>query len=81
MTGEEASKRMYHEKYFHQTHAVLQKHVHYLVNELDELSESSNWRKKDMDRHPRLPLLTKHNEYVRTILDLVQENLDAMSTS
>jgi len=29
-------------------------------------------------KHPRLPLLMRHNQYVKTILERVQENLDSM---
>mmetsp|Transcript_2760 Transcript_2760/g.5002 ORF Transcript_2760/g.5002 Transcript_2760/m.5002 type:complete len:450 (-) Transcript_2760:130-1479(-) len=77
MTGDEASKQSYHEQYFPKTLSVLQKHVDYLMNELDELSENS-WR-KDVKRHPRLPLLMRHNEFVRNTLELVQQNLDNIS--
>jgi hypothetical protein len=81
MIGDEGTTRYYHEQYFPQTLAVLQKHVDYLVNELDDLSESS-WRKtfrKDETRHPRLPLILRHNNFVRGIFELVQQNLDGMS--
>ena len=82
MNGDEATKQYYHEQYFPQTLAVLRKHVDYLVNELEDLSESS-WRKtfrKDRDNHPRLPLLLKHNNHIREIFELVQQNLDDMSS-
>lgn len=81
MAGDEATKQGYHEQHFPQTHSVLQKHVDYLVNELDELSENSwrkSFRKGDDNRHPRLPLLLRHNEFVRTTMELVQEKLDNM---
>ena len=76
MTGNEASKQQYHEQYSSKTLAALQKHVDYLVNELEELSEN-NWR-KDLDRHPRFPLLMKHNEFVKQTFEAVQDNLDNM---
>ena len=81
VTGDEVTKQTYHERYFAETHSKLQKHVDYLVNELDELSENSwkrTFRKGDI-RHPRLPLLLRHNEFVRTTMELVQEKLDDMS--
>jgi hypothetical protein len=77
MAGDEASKQNNHEKYYSQTLKALQKHVDYLVQELDELSEMS-WR-KDVERHPRLPLLLQHNDFVRGTFELVQQNLDGMS--
>jgi len=82
MSGDEATKQYYHDQYFPQTLAVLQTHVDYLVNELDDLSESS-WRKtfrKDQHRHPRLPLILRHNNFVREIFELVQQNLDGMAS-
>ena len=82
MSGDEATKQYYHEEYFPQTLAVLQTHVDYLMNELDDLSESS-WRKtfrKDQHRHPRLPLILRHNNFVREIFELVQQNLDGMAS-
>ena len=71
-------KQDYHGRYFSQTLAKLQKHVDFLVTELDELSESNIWKKKN-ESHPRLPLLMQHNEFVRNTFYLVQENLDSMN--
>jgi len=82
MVGDEGTKQYYHEQYFPDTLAALRKHVDYLVNELDELSENS-WRKtfrKDDDRHPRLPIILEHNNFVRDIFELVQQNLDGMTS-
>ena len=78
MTGDEVAKQSYHEAgdNFVNIRSQLQKHVDYLVNELDELSENS-WR-KDIERHPRLPLLMRHNEYIREGFEKVQQNLDNM---
>lgn len=82
MVGDEGTKQYYHEQYFPDTLAALRKHVDYLVNELDELSENS-WRKtfrKDENRHPRLPIILEHNNFVRDIFELVQQNLDSMAS-
>ena len=78
MTGDEVAKQSYHDAgdNFVNIYSKLQKHVDYLVNELDELSENS-WR-KDIERHPRLPLLMRHNEYIRDGFEKVQQNLDNM---
>jgi hypothetical protein len=78
ITGDEALKQSYHNQYYPQTLAVLRKHVDYLNTELEELSEFS-W-KKDINRHPRLPLLLRHNEFVRSIFEVVQQNLDPVSS-
>ena len=76
MNGDEVTKQSYHEQYFTQVHSKLQKHVDYLVNELEELGQNS-WR-KDIDKHPRLPLLMKHNDFVLEIFERVQSNIDNM---
>ena len=78
MTGDEGLKQRYHKQYFSQTLKVLQRHVDYLANELEELSENS-WR-KDISRHPRLPLIMKHNDFVRNTFELVQQNLDIIAS-
>lgn len=77
MTGDEDTKRIYREQTYPQTLATLCKHVSYLINELDELSESSVWR-KDMERHPRLPLLMRHNMFVKSTFESVQQQLDTI---
>ena len=79
MAGDEELKQSYHNQYFTSTLELLQKHVSYLYQELEEMSEF-RWR-KDISRHPRLPLLLKHNEHVRGIFEVVQEYLDTMSMS
>lgn len=81
MSGDEATKQAYHQQYFPRTLGELQKHVDFLVNELDELEvgiEMQMKRGKDATRHPRLPLLERHNDHVKNILELVQQNLDSM---
>ena len=87
MTGDEATKQYYHEQYFPQTLHVLQGHVDYLVDELDKAflriedqSYLSSVEDED-DNYPRLPLISKHNDWVRGILELVKRNLDGMVIS
>ena len=91
MTGDGATKQNYHDEYFPQTLAVLQNHVDYLVHELDEAyirmedqSFISSVDEEDDDNsnsHPRLPLISRHNNTVRGILELVKRYLDGMTTS
>jgi len=86
MTGDEATKSTYHEQYFPHTLAVLQKHVEFLVSELDEAyirmedqSFISSVDSDDEGGHPRLPLISKHNNYVRGIVELVKRYLEGMT--
>ena len=77
MAGDQALKQEFHQKYFVQTHRALQDHVDFLLHELDELSESGIWKKQN-ESHPRLPLLMRHNLFVRDIFYNVQQNLETM---
>ena len=78
MAGNQALKQSYHERYFPQTLGTLRLHVDYLVNTLDELSENGVWKpKKNAERNPRLPLLMKHNDFVRNTFYRVQQTLDS----
>ena len=90
MTGDEATKQNCHQEYFPETLRVLQKHVDYLVNELDEAfirmedhsilaSMDEGDGDNDNNSHPRLPLISQHNSAVRGILELVKRYLDSLA--
>jgi len=88
MVGDEATKAGYHDQYFPQTLSALREHVAFILNELEELatwqqSVQDKERHADLDatRHPRLPLIKRHNEFVKYSFQLVQQNLDAMVSS
>ena len=85
MSGDdEATKQSYYNQYFAQTLATLKQHVDYIVNELDELSlglETQMKQGEDAIRHPRLPLIISHNEFVSNTFEVVQANLDNMLSS
>ena len=76
MSNDGTTKQSYHQQFSDKIYSKLQKHVDYLVNELDELSEN-HWR-RDRDRHPRLPLILAHNEFVKETFLRVQDNIDSM---
>jgi hypothetical protein len=82
MTGDTATKRNYHQEYFPQTLSKLQSHVDFLVTELEDLEigiETQVRLGRDAFRHPRLPLLRRHNEFVKGYFEVVQKNLQSMS--
>ena len=89
MTGDDDDegttiKASYHEQYFAQTFQSIQSHVNYILNELDELGmglETQIAQGQDATRHPRLPLIMRHNEFVKCTFDNVQQNLDNMFAS
>mmetsp|Transcript_12876 Transcript_12876/g.27335 ORF Transcript_12876/g.27335 Transcript_12876/m.27335 type:complete len:465 (+) Transcript_12876:87-1481(+) len=81
MMGDDATKQGYHNQYFSQTFAELQRHVNHILNEVEELGiglETQVDQGKDRERHPRLPLLMRHNEFVKNTFELVQQNMDTM---
>lgn len=78
MSGDEETKQRIHQENFSLTLQALERHVDFLVNELDELEIGIETQIKFGShslRHPRLPLLQRHNAYVKTILERVQDNL------
>jgi len=53
--------------------------VDYILNELEELGlglDTQVAQGQDASRHPRLPLIMNHNEFVRNTFELVLQNLD-----
>lgn len=80
-SGDEGIKASYHEQYFAQTYQAIQSHVTYILNEINELGigiETQMAQGQDAQRHPRLPLIMGHNEFVKMTFDNVQKNLDNM---
>jgi hypothetical protein len=81
LAGDEPTRQHCHEQNFAQTLRVLRKHVNFLMNELEELEmgiETQAKRGTHFFRYPRLPLLLKHNEFVKNIMEKVQLNVDGM---
>lgn len=81
MSGDDATKQNYHSQYFVRTLESLKEHVDFIVEELDELGlglETQMAQGQDAIRHPRLPLILKHNEFVLETFERVQQKLDNM---
>lgn len=76
MRGDEDTKNAMHQHYFPETAAALKKHVDTFLRSLDELSEKAVG--KDLNEHPRLPLILRHNEFVRETFLTVKARLDPM---
>lgn len=57
------TKQALHEQYYPETSAKLLEHIDTFIEQLDELSAKSDGR--DVNEHPRLPLILSHNEFVR----------------
>lgn len=76
MTGDLDTKRAIHQHYFLETSTALKKHVDTFLEQLDELSAKGVG--KDLNEHPRLPLILKHNEFVKNTFLMVKSRLDPM---
>jgi len=63
--GDYETKQMLHEKYYGATSQLLLNHIEEFLAQLDKLSQKAFDRARDINDHPRLPLILKHNEFVR----------------
>uniref|UniRef100_A0A7S1YVE7 SET domain-containing protein n=1 Tax=Ditylum brightwellii TaxID=49249 RepID=A0A7S1YVE7_9STRA len=63
MNGDYDTKESIHEQYRSQTMAKLLDHIDSFLYQLEKLSEKTYGR--SVDDHPRLPLILRHNEFVR----------------
>ena len=77
MSGDYETKSSYHQQYFQYTYAALKNHVDEFLVKLDELSAMAYT--KDVSKHPRIPLILKHNEFVKYTFSNVKARLDSMA--
>lgn len=73
MTGDENTKAMIHEQFRYQTIKEIKTHVDTFLESLGQLERKSYG--KSADEHPRLPLILRHNEFVKETFLKVQSNL------
>ena len=81
MSGDEATKQSLHQEHFALTMQALRSHANYLENEIEELEIGMDTMQKQgtsAQFYPRLPLIQRHNNYVKDILGRVQQNLNSM---
>jgi len=76
MNGDLDTKNAIHQQYFHMTSRVIQIHVNSFIAELDSLLEQA--AAKDINEHPRVPLIMEHNEFVKQTFLNVKANIDSM---
>eukprot|EP00536_Pseudo-nitzschia_multiseries_P008501 jgi/Psemu1/241283/estExt_Genewise1.C_2160028 len=76
MQGDFETKNAIHQQYFALTSRALQIHVNTFLHELDELNAKAVT--KDVNEHPRIPIILKHNAFVRETFMAVKQNLDSM---
>ena len=75
MSGDEATKAGIHEQFRYETLSAIRKHVDTFLESLDTLEKKSYG--KSLEEHPRLPLILRHNEFVKQTFMKVQSNLEA----
>lgn len=73
MNGDENTKAMLHEQFRYETLTEIKRHVDTFLESLEALEAKSYG--KDLNEHPRLPLILRHNEFVKFTFQKVQMNL------
>ncbi|CAJ1964975.1 unnamed protein product [Cylindrotheca closterium] len=74
VSGDEQTKQAIHDEHYGETLTALRNHVDGFLMQLDELSAKAQGR--DLNVHPRLPLILQHNQFVRETFLRVQANLN-----
>mmetsp|Transcript_49345 Transcript_49345/g.148578 ORF Transcript_49345/g.148578 Transcript_49345/m.148578 type:complete len:476 (-) Transcript_49345:308-1735(-) len=73
MNGDYETKQSFHEHYYADTSGALRNHVDAFLNQLEALSYKLVGR--DPNTHPRLPLIKRHNEFVKNAFLTVRSRL------
>ena len=84
MNGDYATKQYIHEQYYPLSAAKLADHIDIFLDDLDGLERKGEYGAKvAADDHPRLPLLLRHNQFVRNTFLTVRtkQGLDQFSYS
>jgi hypothetical protein len=76
VNGDSETKNAIHQRYVGQTSKELKSHVDTFLEQLDMLSARAD--EKEWSEHPRLPLILRHNEFVRSTFQNVKSRLDPM---
>jgi len=77
MNGDATTKSAYHQQYMGETMGRLKKHVDSFLENLDDLERTASL--KDVEKHPRLPLIRAHNDFVRQTFLRVKEQVDPVA--
>lgn len=77
VNGDYETKQAYHNEYMGKTIAKLKDHVDKFLKDLQSLSDKT--MTKDVNEHPRLPLIMAHNELCYNIFMSVKSNIDPIA--
>ncbi|CAB9513212.1 M protein repeat protein [Seminavis robusta] len=76
MSGDSETKQSFHQHYAAETSAMLLNHVDTFLSELDTLQAKAELRRRrKSSKHPRVPLIMSHNQFVRNTFLKVREQL------
>lgn len=73
MNGDEETKQGIHQYYYGQTATALNNHIETFLQDLEKTTRLG--ANMDMRDHPRLPLILRHNEFVKETFRTVQSKL------
>ena len=74
MNGDYDTKQSFHEYYYQQTREKLLEHIDDILSEIDGLAQKSEYGGLVAgDDHPRLPLILRHNDFVRETFMAVRD--------
>lgn len=76
VNGDADTKNAIHQQYMNRTSKELKLHVDTFLEQLTVLSAKADG--KAWDEHPRLPLILRHNEFVKATFENVKLRLDLM---
>uniref|UniRef100_A0A7S2NSD2 SET domain-containing protein n=1 Tax=Leptocylindrus danicus TaxID=163516 RepID=A0A7S2NSD2_9STRA len=76
LQGDGATKQAIHNAFIMETSSRLKDHVDKFLEQIDALNNKGIG--KDLNTHPRLPLIMEHNEFVRSTFENVKAQLDPM---
>lgn len=78
MAGDSETKELIHGQYFLETAGALKNHVDSMLLRLDELQQKTAGVSEI--EHPRIPIIRRHNDFVKETFVKVKAGLDPMVT-
>ncbi|KAL7463355.1 hypothetical protein ACHAXS_003729 [Conticribra weissflogii] len=79
INGDEQTKAAYHAQYQGDVYATLKDHVDTFLEDLEDLMFKASM--KNLDTHPRIPLIMAHNQFVKETFMRVKANIDPIAAN
>ena len=77
VNGDAQTKAAFHAQYQGDVYATLKEHVDTFLEDIDDLSYKASM--KNLDTHPRIPLILAHNQFVKETFWKVKEKIDPIA--